>query len=202
MRKPRNFTYAGRQSLQIRILLAHSIIRRRTTHQMMPRMLVLRQIESLAHPQLNNHTPIVAVRLLQPWHDMTTPNSARRLHTRTGGSRQVYQMDWSQANQKDLIRLCSRVHQWNTPQIQFPQHNHNRSWIKLYFTRILGLLRELQHLRQICISRTHKSQWLSGTHQRTDNWRLKEKDLWFYKQERRKIASRTTNGNLGATHPT
>ena len=73
--------------------------------------------------------------------------------------------------------------------------------LKLYFTVFLGLLWELLHWRQICISRTPKSQWPSGTHQRTNNWRLKEKDLRFHKQERRQMASRTANGNMGATHP-
>jgi len=66
MWKPRGFTHAGWQSLQIRILLAHSIIRCRATRQTMPRMPVLRQTESLACSQLDNHTSIVAIRLLEP----------------------------------------------------------------------------------------------------------------------------------------
>ena len=47
-------------------LLANCIIRRRTTRQTMPRMPVLRQTKSLACSQLDNHTSIMVVRLLEP----------------------------------------------------------------------------------------------------------------------------------------
>ena len=144
----------------------------------MSRMSVLCQTKSLACSQLNHNTSILAVRLLEPWHDRTTPSSARRFYTHIGGSRQAYQMDWSQTSHKNLVGLCSQVHQWNTPQIWFPQYNYNRSWIKLHFARILGLLRELQHRHQICINCATKSQWPSGTHQRTDKWLAKKGGKW------------------------
>ena len=92
-------------------------------------------------------------------------------------------MDWSQANHENFVRLGSRVHQWNTPQIWISQYHYNRSGIKLRLARILGLPRELLHWCQICVSRTSKSQRSSRTHQRIDNWWTKEKDLWVHKQK-------------------
>jgi hypothetical protein len=54
----------------------------------MPKLSILRQADSCSCPQPHHHTAILALRLLEPRHDWTLHNGARRFHPCSGGYRQ------------------------------------------------------------------------------------------------------------------
>ena len=109
--QPCGFKNISWQSLQIRFLLANSFVRCRGPCSMMSRVPILRQTSTCSSPQPDHDPSVLAFRLLDPRYDRSTNNSARRVHSRLGSSRQIHKVDRVQTNHQDFGRQSSRLHQ-------------------------------------------------------------------------------------------